>query len=178
MEPSEVANDTSLEHQFQGLGAHYNEAAGLGFPAFLRSIEDSTPINATPYVIGWSQFAQQAMPPPKRALLDVLGQALERLPEIGLKPEVLLVGGSFLRSDAAPNDLDCALFYSGLAAAGADLGAWQRARRMEGLDLRLMPIEMDSVMVLKTAIFFAVLYTVSRSGASPPHGVVLVDCTR
>ncbi len=170
--------DTSPEQQFQGLKEHYLEALERGFPAFVQSIEDSTPINATPYVTTWSDFMRQEFAPPKRALVDALQGAIQELLDSGLRAEILLIGGSFLMSDAVPKDLDCVLYYTCEPETKIDLLRRQADFRAVGLDMRLLPIEMDPVMVLKTALFFGVLYTRGREASPQLRGLVLVDCSK
>lgn len=170
--------EQASEHPFPGLKDHYRVAAGLGFPAFIGSIDDSTPINATPYVVGLEDFLSESLPAPKRALRDALSAALKQLPEIGLQAEIVLIGGSFLQLDATPRDLDCVVFYSRPGEIAGDLAGWQARQHAHGLDLRLIPIEMDPVMVLKTALFFGALYGIGRGESKALRGLLLVDCSK
>ena len=170
--------EQASEHAFPGLKDHYRVAAGLGFPAFIGSINDSTPINATPYVVGLGDFLSEPLPVAKRALRDALSTALKQLPDIGLQAEIVLIGGSFLQLDSSPKDLDCVVFYSRPGEIAGDLAGWQARQHAHGLDLRLIPIEMDPVMVLKTALFFGTLYGVSRDGSKDVRGLLLVDCSK
>ena len=171
-------SEVSMDHPFSELKAHYLEAVEQGFPAFIRSIKESNPINATPYVVGLSEFLRSDLPPAKAGLLGNLGAALEMLPEIGLRAEIMLIGGSFLMRDASPRDLDCVLYYSRETEPKADLARWQADRRASGLDIRLVPIEMDPVMVLKMTLFFGVLYTFGREEQPQMRGLLLVDCSK
>lgn len=164
--------------RFTGLSDHYRIAAELGFPAFVRSIDDSTPINATPYVVGRTDFFAEHLPPAKCVLRDALGSALDAMPGIGLAPDILLIGGSFLVPDATPKDLDCVIFYSREEPSAVNLPRWQEQWRHRGLDMRLIPIGMDPVMVLKSALFFGALYAIDRARPGHSRGVVLVDCAK
>jgi hypothetical protein len=164
--------------QFQGLAEAYRRAADLGFPAFIHRIDESTPINATPYVVSLTDFLGEELTPVKRKLRNALASSLAELPAMGLRAEILLIGGSFLALESVPNDLDCVLYYSRRTPPSTDLALWQAKRRALGIDLRLVPIEMEPVMVLKTAIFFGVLYAGGRAVHPELRGVVLVDCSR
>lgn len=170
--------EQASEHPFKGLKDHYRLAAGLGFPAFIGDISESNPINATPYVVGLGEFLSESLPPAKRALRDALSAALGMLPNLGLQAEIIMIGGSFLRRDSKPRDLDCVVFYSRPGDLTGDVAAWQAQQKPLGLDLRLIPIEMDPVMVLKTALFFGALYGIDRGGTQVMNGVVLVDCSK
>lgn len=171
--------EQASEHPFPGLKDHYRRAAGSGFPAFLGDVSDSNPINSTPYVVGLGDFLSEPLPMAKLALRDTLSAALAKLPGFGLQAEIVLIGGSFLRLDAEPRDLDCVVYYSRSGEIAGDLPAWQAEQKSRGLDLRLIPLEMDPVMVLKTALFFGALYGADRGEAQGVRrGLVLVDCTK
>lgn len=163
--------------QFPALEDHYRAAAAQGFPAFLGPIAESTPVNATPYVLGLEALRREVFDPPRHSLLQALLAALDELPAYGVAAEVLLIGGSFLRGAAAPRDLDCVVYFRRDRAEARPLEPWRQGLRAAGLDLRLVPIEMDATLVLKTAVYFSVLYTVGRAETAP-KGVLLVDCSR
>lgn len=166
------------DRPFAGLLDHYRNAAEMGFPAFPCSVDDCSPINATPYVSSRTDFFAEDIPPIKRRLRDVLAEALDAMPSIGLTPEIVMIGGSFLVPDAEPKDLDCVVFYSREEASPANLPRWQRQWGGRGLDMRLIPIGMDPVMVLKSALFFGALYARNRARPEQARGIVLLDCAR
>lgn len=171
-------SEVSMDHPFSELEEHYLDAVQQGFPAFLRRIEESNPINATPYVVGLSEFLRSDLPPAKAGLLARLEAALQMLPDIGLRAEIMLIGGSFLMRDSSPRDLDCVLYYTRETEPVPDLVRWQKDRRASGLDIRLVPMEMDPVMVLKMTLFFGVLYTRGRDAQPQMRGLLLVDCSK
>lgn len=160
---------------FDALGDHYRVAHAAGFPAFVTSIDDSTPLNATPYVVSLTQFAAGDWSGLRRVLVDALIAAIDALAQWQVRAELILVGGSFLDAATVPRDLDCTIFYTRDGDARADLAAWQRAQRAHGLDVRLMPLHADPVIVLKTAIYFGVLYTRGRGPHPQMRGLVLID---
>lgn len=161
---------------FAGLESHFLQAQRLGFPAFIGSIEQSTPLNATPYVVSMAQFDAIDWPLDRRPLLDALKTAVAQLPDNGLRAELILVGGSFLDPRLSPHDLDCALFYSRDTDCTVNLNLLQEQLRTTGLDIRLLPLDIEPVMVLKMALFFGVLYTRGRGAQPQLRGLVLIDC--
>lgn len=168
----------SVERVFPELQAHYREAKSQGFPAFVTAIEESTPLNATPYVVSLSKFIESSWSSSRQTLIEALVSALAQLRGGGLRAEVLLVGGSFLDTGKSPRDLDCVIFYSRESDSSIDLGRWQHDQRVLGLDVRLLPIDIDPVMVLKMALFFGVLYTRGKGAQLQLRGLVLVDCSK
>jgi hypothetical protein len=159
------------------LESQYQRARECGFPAFVQSIDESTPLNATPYVVSLRQFVAGDWPAGRRALLDALLATIARLPQHGARAEIVLVGGSFLDASRSPRDLDAALFYSRCGDAPPDLAQLQDELRASCLDLRLLPLDIAPVMVLKMALYFGVLYTRGREAQPQLRGLVLVDCT-
>lgn len=159
------------------LDKHFVEAKRQGFPAFPKDIPSCTPLNATPYVVSLERFLSEDWTDERRVLLSGLVAAMDRLRGEGLGVELLLVGGSFLDPGKTPNDLDCVIFYSRPTEIALDLVAWQDDQKAAGLDLRLLPIDIDPVVVLKTALFFGVLYTRGSEAHPQLRGLLLVDCS-
>jgi hypothetical protein len=159
------------------LDEHFVEAKRKGFPAFPKDIASCTPLNATPYVVTLDRFLSEEWADERRVLLDRLVAAIDRLRKEGLGVELLLVGGSFLDPRKTPNDLDCVIFYSRPTEIALDLISWQDEQKARSLDLRLLPIDIDPVIVLKTALFFGVLYTRGNEAHPQLRGLLLVDCS-
>jgi hypothetical protein len=97
---------------------------------------------------------------------------------VGASPRALLLGGSFIdASNPSPRDVDGVLFYasSGSEATAKHLLALGQRVKEEGIDLRFVPCDANTAIVVRTASFFTCLYTSVRSGAKKARGVVLVD---
>lgn len=133
-------------------------------------------MNATPYVVTLERFLSEDWADERRGMLDALVAAIARLRNEGLGVELLLVGGSFLDPGKTPRDLDCVIFYSRPTEITLDLVSWQDEQRALKLDLRLLPIDIDPVIVLKTALFFGVLYSRGSGTHTQLRGLLLVDC--
>lgn len=163
--------------RFSELESHFAEAKRQGFPAFIAGIDASNPLNSTPYVVSLSAFVAQDWGRARRGMVESLAAAVTHLTDAGLGVEALLIGGSFLDPRKKPRDLDCVIFYSRQADLDINLLTWQAGQHSRGLDVRLLPIDIDPVMVLKMAVYFGVLYTRGRDDSPQMRGLVLVDCS-
>lgn len=137
----------------------------------------SNPVNAAPYVASFEQLSDVFASDVRRPMFESLRRALAELRSAGVQVRVVLIGGSLLDRERVPRDLDCVLFYARPdETAAMDLGRWQAKQRSLGLDARLIPIDVDPLIVLKSAIYFGLLYSQRKQPGLPPRGMVLVDC--
>lgn len=152
-------------------------ASERGFPAFLEPVALSNPMNSGPYVASLSSLKSHCSQGRRFDLFNDLISLLEKLEACGRQPVVLMLGGSFIRWDSEPNDLDCVVFYTSSAPclASEDAPAPQASR---GLDVRLVPIDVAPVTATKCIAYFSILYSQSRAGPGEPRGCVLVDLER
>jgi hypothetical protein len=160
------------------LSARFEIACELGFPAFPDGVVESTPLNSAPYVISMAQLEMLAADDVRREMVGKIGSMIRELSESGVEARILLIGGSFLEQAKQPKDMDCALFY----VAGADgfdmnLERYRHECHRSGLDVRFLPLDIDPILVLKTAIFFGLLYSRSKKHESTDaRGCLLVRC--
>jgi hypothetical protein len=159
------------------LSCYYNQASKRAFPAFLDSDITSTPLNSAPYVTSLSHFCEAYPSPPRQGLAAQLKLSISELNDAGLSVDIALVGGSFLTLKSTPGDLDIVLFYSlNKEEIAFPLDQWQRAQKLKGLDVRLVPMDTRPILTLKMALFFALLYTHKKYDGRTTPGLVLIDC--
>lgn len=169
--------DASLDEIFPQVRKAYVRAVSEDFPAFLDSIDLSTPLNASPYLVGLTEFVTRQRDPGRDQLVARLQDALNNLRDMGANPQALLIGGSFLDSTQTPHDLDCVVYYES-ETRPSGLARWQLKQHDRGLDLRLVPIDSDPILVLKMTLFFGALYGRGRGALPALRGTLLVDCGR
>ncbi|TDB35428.1 hypothetical protein TEP_18250 [Stenotrophomonas sp. TEPEL] len=96
---------------------------------------------------------------------------------MGVSVEVALIGGSFCNPKKFPVDLDCVLFYQSERLRPAALAEWSKDQLGYGLDIRMIPLDMDGSEVLKIGMYFATLYSQRKAGdESAPNGAILLRC--
>lgn len=159
------------------LERRFNDGALRGFPAFLVDPERCTPTNSAPYVISLRQLlASLATSCRRRELAEHFTRQIGALLALGVRPVCGMIGGSFLRDGTNPRDLDCALFYVLPSRTNSgDLAQWQSESKELGIDVRLIPYDVDPCLVLKSALFLGALYALDKQTKQSAHGVVLVD---
>jgi hypothetical protein len=152
-------------------------AASRGYPAFLFGETASTPTNATPYVADLGQLQAGGLLCSGQHLADTLVKALVELAGMGIQPQAVLIGGSALKPERLPKDLDCVVFYKGTPSSShMSISDWLVSMRKCALDIRLVPIDGDPILALKSALFFGALYGRHRGQTDPGKGLLLVDC--
>lgn len=158
--------------------ACFQRAEALDFPPFLVAERQSTPINATPYVVGLSTLVSGQALARRKRFIDELVVTLKTLSELGGEGVAALLGGSAIGPKPDPGDLDCALFYRWVdgAADAAALARLQAAAKARDLDLRLLPLDGDPLLLIKTVSFFTMLYSKNEGERTIIRGLVLVDC--
>jgi len=108
MSPAALQAPTSLRDL---MDACFQQAEARDFPPFVTTERQSTPVNATPYVVGLSDLvAGRALARRKRFVAE-LAAAVEALRGLGAEGVAALLGGSAIGPKPEPGDLDCALFY-------------------------------------------------------------------
>lgn len=164
------------------LGAAYGDAEQRGFPAFSANIRATTPINSLPYVTTFQRFRERYTDERRNQLLVRLDQVMQRARVLGVSIDYMLCGGSFTQLDKTPNDLDCVLFYRlspEAAVAAPDLQQLQVVAIKAGVDCRLIPLDGSPLVLLKSAIYFGLLYALEmREPDYPPvvgSGPILIS---
>lgn len=152
-------------------------AAARGYPAFLFGPANSTPINSTPYVSTLDHLRADAFGDESHSLVQALRDCLDDLSRTGATARVVLIGGSALDPERVPNDLDCVVFYEGSPSSpDHPIGAWLQRTRDARLDVRLVPLDGDPILTLKSALFFGALYSQRYGEHDHTKGLLLVDC--
>lgn len=159
--------------KFPNLESQFLEALKHGLPPYPKGVRASTPIDATPYLIEFPTFMQAEWSPKRKKLAGELAAMIRELASKEIMVHVVLVGGSFISLDKEPKDLDCVLFYSRDDGLGNDLASAETSR-MPAIDARLVPIEVEPALVIKIAIFFALLYSRTRESAEISRAPLLL----
>jgi hypothetical protein len=155
-------------------------AAGLAYPPFTTGLKRETPLNSSPYVYRVDELEPAfGGSPRRRALVAALERRLEALNGAGIRTELLLIGGSFLRRDREPGDIDGLLVYSldpeaEPAARDRMLAQCLRRPRVDGVDLRLCPADCHPLVLVKRTIFFSNLFSYDRQSQGLERGIVIV----
>lgn len=138
------------------------------------------PLDSPPFVIMLNDFLKTSAVKERPDLFTPLEVQMNSLIENGLIPELLLIGGSFLRDHLNAKDLDCIVFYSMKGNQNLPqgfMGNFQLSAKANKVDLKLVPLDHDPIMVVRCAIFYAGLFGRDRKIARMvPHPVLLVDC--
>lgn len=178
-QPPSTSRDAPPPPGFKALTqACFRQAEIQGFPPFVSPERLSTPINATPYLIDLSSLVAGEGLANRRPFIEALAATVRALDAIGGQAVAALLGGSAIGPKPDPGDLDCALFYrwvDGTADAAA-LKRLQTASRAHGLDLRLLPLDGDPLLLIKTISYFSMLYSKNEGERTIVRGLVLVDC--
>jgi hypothetical protein len=160
------------------MNACFQQAEARDFPPFLTGERQSTPVNATPYVVNLSDLVAGRALARRKRFVKELASAVGALKAMGAEGVAALLGGSAIGPKPEPGDLDCALFYrwvEGRAAADS-LADLQTSAKARGLDLRLLPVDGDPLLLIKTVSFFSMLYSKNAGERTIVRGLVLVDC--
>lgn len=162
--------------------AEANAQRGLaeGLPIFLTEARRSSPVNATPYLLRYSQFLREAKqwPGGRFRLVCELDAVKMRLESINFKIEAMLVGGSFTElKKPNPGDIDCLIFYRRDEEADpSELAEVQLSAKAKSVDCRLIPIDGDPLALLKITSYFTILYSKHKSSNEVVRCLLLLDC--
>ncbi len=158
-------------------GSSLQAASERRFPAFLGPVSESTPINATPYLCQWQELLTGQLLPGQSRHVRSLGELTSELGALGVSAQVILIGGSALSANDEARDLDAVMFYLGDQAIDWEsVRARLGAAHIQGLDVRLVPVDVDPVVLLKNALFFGALYASNDRVRAGQRGQLLVDC--
>ncbi len=164
------------------LHSEFEKAVTNGFLAFPEGVDNSNPLNSTPFFSSFLEFSNRMdFSRRRKTLLVRLAALIKEISEQSIEPQVVMIGGSFLdTSNPSPNDIDCVIFYRSGFQSIATAGQWMstirdRAKAVR-LDARFVPTDGNFIVLLRSAIYFASLYRESKNGAES-RGVVLLDCS-
>lgn len=162
--------------------ACFDAALAADLPPFLMHPRDSTPVNATPYMLRYSRFRSEAVGWVGRSgLLVELDGVISEVRKRNLSVEAILLGGSFTELDkSAIDDIDCLLFYRVDAPEDgcepACLGTIQRDAKARGIDARFVPLDGDPLALIKLTSFFTILYSKHKERHEIVRCLLLLDC--
>jgi hypothetical protein len=162
--------------------SNYRDARIAGLPVFRGPIEQATPLDASPYVVEFSEFMKDFGYSPFRSeLLQSLIGGLASMVPVGAVPHLAMIGGSFVDLDLPePRDLDGAIFYARSQTCplnASRLRILQQDLLERRIDIRFMPIDHSLAFLAKTIGFFTLLYTQQREGGAR-RATLLIDLTR
>lgn len=162
------------------LDADFQRAVDAGLPRFSLPIAESSPGNASPWMVDKAAFQRafggNAL---RRGRLSALQQAFGDLAQV-VDMQCCLVGGSFVDvANAAPNDLDIVVFYRARTEVRFEPGrALQRLTRkflLDHIDMRFVPCDAEPWLLVKLTSYFTMLYQSRRPGTDDRnHGLVLL----
>lgn len=159
------------------------KAVSEGTPAFIgNNVPASSPSRGAPYIVdSQTLVATFGTNAARRSLIGRLQSARTQLSQI-CEVRAVLIGGSLVRIGVtAPRDCDAVIFYAMRSDRNADevasaMGEVVGNSRKEGLDLRLVPVDVDPIDLIKAACYFSLLFASERGGVLPKHGsLLLVD---
>ena len=154
-------------------------AEALAFPPFVGPERESTPLNASPYVARLDDLREGRFLSNREAFVRQFVAVVDELPLFGVRAVAALLGGSAIGPKPDPGDLDAVIFYESVGGQAPDAGGLRahiKSCKARGLDLRVMPIDGDPVITLKTVSFFTMLYSKNEGSMTIVRGLVLIDC--
>lgn len=159
--------------------ASNDRAAVNGHPPFTTRLGQETPLNSAPYVYTPTTFRTRfAVSDHRLHIIDTLIGVLAAFVREGVDWPFLLIGGSFLRFDREPTDLDALMVYTTDVARGEapahELQRFVQAPRSPLIDLRLCPADCSPMILVKRTIFFSNLFSFDRMNGMLVHGTVML----
>jgi hypothetical protein len=140
------------------------EALAVPGRALLSPASAPTLFESSPHVVGAAWLSEHlGWSPKRRILLERFAARVEAMRGQGVVPLCALVGGSFVGSGEAPNDLDALVIYRAEATPEAIAAALRP--KIEGLDLRYVPEDASPILLIKMTCFFHTLYQGIDKGA-------------
>lgn len=154
-------------------------AAGGDYPPFTAEFRSETPLNSAPYIFDIAGFrAAFGGSARRRRIVANCEDALGALERDGVVWQMVLVGGSFIRSGKSPSDLDGLVLYSvDPARPGDAIEALTRASQappFPDVDLKFCPSDVHPIVLIKRVIFFSNLFSYDRDTRGLLHGTVVL----
>jgi len=148
--------------------------AGGGLPVFEPMIGPNLR-RSSPHLIDWAEFEQQfGTSDIRAALIASLGAHLAHLKGSGLTLEAAMIGGSFTTETPAPGDIDALLSYRIAQEAEIERAVAAMGEKVEGLDIRFVPIDGDATISMKVIAFFATPYSFDKNGSGQMRPLIVV----
>lgn len=151
-------------------------ARDAGLPPFTAPLGRETPLDSSPYVYDVARFADAfAGSEQRRVLLTALLTRVAALEQAGIRVDLLLVGGSFLRLGQEPRDIDALGVYTLTCDPEAGAAALSQAMaRGDMADLHLCPADAHPAVLIKRAIYFSNTFAYDKGTGALDRGIVMV----
>lgn len=147
-------------------------------PVFGAQFGQETVLNSSPYVLSYDKFCQIYRQDDNRLmLLDILENKLKYASSLGLIIDIILVGGSFIRIDETPKDIDILGFYYIETNKDPEktLRQFELDQDILHCDLKICPIDCGIAVILKRALFFSNIFSYDKKDKTLKFGTLLVD---
>ena len=147
-------------------------------PMFGKQFGQETVLNSSPYVLSYTDFRgvygndQQRL-----ALIDALQSKLKFAGGLGLIIDLVLIGGSFLRLEETPRDIDGLGFYHIQDRVNVEevIEKFENNDRHLNCDLKICPVDCGTAVIIKRAIFFSNIFSYDKKDGILKFGTLLVD---
>ncbi len=147
-------------------------------PIFGKQFGQETVLNSSPYVLSYTDFCGVYGNDQHRlALIDALERKLKFAGRLGLIIDLVLIGGSFLRLEETPRDIDGLGFYHIHDYANVEqvIDKFENDDDYINCDLKICPIDCGTAVVVKRAIFFSNVFSYDKKDGILKFGTLLVD---
>lgn len=147
-------------------------------PVFGAQFGQETVLNSSPYVLSYHDLFQiYAEDKLRLALINSLEIKLKFASELGLIIDLVLIGGSFLRSNECPRDIDGLGFYHIKDYTNTDqaIRKFESGNKNINCDLKICPVDCGTAIIIKRAIFFANIFSYDKADKHLKFGTLLID---
>ena len=127
-------------------------------PMFGKQFGQETVLNSSPYVLSYTDFCGVYGNDQHRlALIDELESKLKFAGGLGLIIDLVLIGGSFLRLEETPRDIDGLGFYYIQDCENVEqvIVKFENNDDRTNCDLKICPVDCGTAVIVKRAIFFS-----------------------
>ncbi len=169
-----------LNHFIETCRVHNPAAAAGGYPPFTAPFRRETPLNSAPYIFPFADFRTTfGTNARRRRIIADAEAALDALRRHGLMWHLLIVGGSFIRDEDRPSDLDALVVYALDPAMAADAapviaGIPPILRCHPHVDFKFCPIDISPLILVKRLLFFANLFSYDKDTHAMSRGSIVV----
>ena len=147
-------------------------------PLFGAQFGQETVLNSSPYVLSYADFCRAYGNDQHRmALIESLDRKLKLAAGLGLIIDLILIGGSFLRLEEVPRDIDGLGFYHIQSDLNVDeiIYCFEHSNQNINCDLKICPVDCGIAIIIKRAIFFSNIFSYDKKDEILKFGTLLVD---
>ena len=147
-------------------------------PMFGKQFGQETVFNSSPYVLSYTDFrAVYGNDQHRLALIDALEGKLKFAGTLGLIIDLVLIGGSFLRLEETPRDIDGLGFYHIQDCVNVEtvIEKFENNDHHLSCDLKICPVDCGAAVIVKRAIFFSNIFSYDKKDEILKFGTLLVD---